>query len=306
MTPIDPLERRLPDALADLAAARTPDYLVDLLGQTARTRQRPAWATPGRWYPMTGFASRPALAAIAAILVVLVGGGILLSRQTPSGVGGPPASPSASPAPSPLASPSPSTELLSSSALDRSLKAGAYRVAEPFVTPFSITFSSEWTFKSYAPGDAQFVKTQTNDGAAWVIVDVVDKVFGDPCHTDGGAVYPRATSTVDGIVAALTQMTGYHIVTPPTDVVVGGYPGRKLVVKNDIDTATAGCTGGPMLPMWTIKGGGQSGTNGGATEQLWVIDVGGTLVIIDGETFPTTPTAQQSEVGQIVQTLSFK
>ena len=77
MTPIDRFERQLPAALIDLADERTPDYFVDILGQTARKRQRPAWAFPGRWFPMAEFTSRQAIAprvplrAIGVALVIL-------------------------------------------------------------------------------------------------------------------------------------------------------------------------------------------------------------------------------------------
>jgi dipeptidyl aminopeptidase/acylaminoacyl peptidase len=50
--PIDRFERHLPTALTDLAAPRTPDYLTDILGRTAATRQRPAWASIERWLPV--------------------------------------------------------------------------------------------------------------------------------------------------------------------------------------------------------------------------------------------------------------
>lgn len=52
MTPIDRFERQLPGALTDLADPRTPDYFIDILGLTARTRQRPAWTSLERWLPM--------------------------------------------------------------------------------------------------------------------------------------------------------------------------------------------------------------------------------------------------------------
>jgi Tol biopolymer transport system component len=52
MTPIDRFERRLPAALNDLAAPSTPDYLIDILGRTAATSQRPAWASLERWLPV--------------------------------------------------------------------------------------------------------------------------------------------------------------------------------------------------------------------------------------------------------------
>jgi dipeptidyl aminopeptidase/acylaminoacyl peptidase len=52
MTPIDRFERHLPAALADLAEPRTPDYFTDILGLTARARQRPAWTSIERWLAM--------------------------------------------------------------------------------------------------------------------------------------------------------------------------------------------------------------------------------------------------------------
>jgi len=45
-------ESDLPALLADLYLAGTPDYRDDLVRQTARVRQRPAWTFPERWLPM--------------------------------------------------------------------------------------------------------------------------------------------------------------------------------------------------------------------------------------------------------------
>ena len=110
MTTIDPFERELPGALTDLADAQTPDYFIDLLGQTARTRQRPAWAIPGRWYTlMPAITARPALALVAVLVVAILGGAFLLSRSDQN-VGNPSSTPtpgpSATPYPSPLPLPS--------------------------------------------------------------------------------------------------------------------------------------------------------------------------------------------------------
>ena len=95
MTPIDRFERQLPVALTELADPRTPDYLVDILGQTVRTRQRPAWANPGRWNPMPGLTRPSMLAAAALVVVVVVVGGVLISTRNQPVVGGPTASPGA-------------------------------------------------------------------------------------------------------------------------------------------------------------------------------------------------------------------
>jgi Tol biopolymer transport system component len=61
MMPTDRFDRQLPALLEELARPRTPDYFDDLLGQTARTRQRPAWTLIERWLPMVDIARRPVL-----------------------------------------------------------------------------------------------------------------------------------------------------------------------------------------------------------------------------------------------------
>lgn len=107
MTTIDPFERELPVALADLADAQTPDYFIDLLGRTARTRQRPAWAIPGRWFTsMPGFTARPALALVAIVIVAVVGGAFILGRSD-QGVGPPTTTASPGPSSTPYPSPQP-------------------------------------------------------------------------------------------------------------------------------------------------------------------------------------------------------
>jgi Tol biopolymer transport system component len=45
----DPFERRISEAIDEIAAARPPDYLTDVLRQTARASQRPRWSFPERW-----------------------------------------------------------------------------------------------------------------------------------------------------------------------------------------------------------------------------------------------------------------
>jgi len=79
MTAFDRIERRMPEVFDDLAAARVPDYFDDMLRQTARTRQRPAWSTLERWLPM-GVIARPVplrpipwrAIVVAAVVISLV------------------------------------------------------------------------------------------------------------------------------------------------------------------------------------------------------------------------------------------
>lgn len=91
MMPTNRFERQLPALLTELAEPRTPDYLDDLLRQTANSSQRPAWSFLERWLPMVDIARRPVLvsrlpwrtigvglvlmALLVALVAALVAGG---------------------------------------------------------------------------------------------------------------------------------------------------------------------------------------------------------------------------------------
>jgi len=88
MTPIDTFERHLPSALTDLAVPATPDYLTDILGRTAATRQRPAWASIERWLPVDIARSRvPATRVPWRQLGILVALALLISAMLAAYVG---------------------------------------------------------------------------------------------------------------------------------------------------------------------------------------------------------------------------
>jgi Tol biopolymer transport system component len=77
MTAYDRFEHDLPELMSELAAARVPDYLDDMLRQSARTRQRPRWSALERWIPMGVIARTAPMRqipwrpiAVAALLVV--------------------------------------------------------------------------------------------------------------------------------------------------------------------------------------------------------------------------------------------
>ena len=92
MTNFDRLERRLPDLMAELSPPRVPDYFDDMLQVTARTRQRPAWASLERWIPMDitarpapfGLPSwRPLLTMLVVLALVVAAGAVLIAGSKP-------------------------------------------------------------------------------------------------------------------------------------------------------------------------------------------------------------------------------
>jgi hypothetical protein len=96
MSAFDRFDRDFEEALADLAGARTPDYIDDVLERAVSRGQRPAWTFPERWLPMGVLARRPAFAPslpwrTIGLLVVLglllaafaIAVGALLQRTAP-------------------------------------------------------------------------------------------------------------------------------------------------------------------------------------------------------------------------------
>jgi hypothetical protein len=72
---IDRLERRMPEVLTELALPRTPDYVDDILGRTARTPQRPGWTFLERWFRVsTTTAMLPGLRLVSprALIVLAI------------------------------------------------------------------------------------------------------------------------------------------------------------------------------------------------------------------------------------------
>lgn len=92
MTTFERFEREIPRLMDELSPPQLPDYFDDMLRQTARTAQRPAWSALERWLPMGVIARtqlmpsvpwRPilivGLTALLAVAAVVVAG----SRQQP-------------------------------------------------------------------------------------------------------------------------------------------------------------------------------------------------------------------------------
>jgi hypothetical protein len=84
------LQLELPDILTDIAAPRVPDYVDDILAQTAVTRQRPRWTFIERWLPMGVIARRMVLfprvpwrtlVAVALLIALLAAALLIVGSQ---------------------------------------------------------------------------------------------------------------------------------------------------------------------------------------------------------------------------------
>ncbi len=259
----------------------------------------------GRFRVMNSNIVRFGIAAAALVLVALLG----FTFVPWSNMGEPTTTPTATPEPVSL-------QMLGEADLHRLLGAKTYHVADPFAAPFTITIpaSQAWSLETEEGhlgsfrfhSDVQFRAGQgLNFRGAFVIVDAVENVFADPCHIDGGPMDPPPSPTVDGFVEALTHMLNITA-GPVVDIRVGNYGGKAFVLTYAGDEDPAGCTG-EGLHFWTFLDGGPSRIvfGSGFIEQIRVIDVGGTIVVISGETFATTSEAVKGEVQRLMDSIAF-
>jgi len=179
--PFDPFERRIADAVQEIAAARMPDYLDSALQLTARSRQRPRWAAPERWLYVNRFKYAAAAVAVAIIGIV----GLSLAGGKPPPTIGASAPPTVAPSVPAVLPPSPSAAPLAS---------GVTAVADNDVLAAG---------KRYA--DAAFAPAFTFAGQdAWLVTVADTTVFQVFVDTANRADKPQATGKQeDGMVIVM-------------------------------------------------------------------------------------------------------
>ena len=110
---------------------------------------------------------------------------------------------------------------------------GTYRVADPFGVPFEITLPANWQLKTLKEGDTEFAMTLDGESyPAWIVVDLIENVFADPCKSASGPIEPPVAADVGSIARALTRMAGYKA-GPVADVEIGGHTGKSDDHRHD-------------------------------------------------------------------------
>jgi hypothetical protein len=246
---------------------------------------------------------RIALVAAAVLVVAFLGfqffGG--------ANVGGPGESPSQSEALSLEPTPSPSATPAAAFP-----PAGAMAVGRHAMTLAGVPLSIElmttgWSSNgdfSVAKGDFQ---SGTPDSASFILwrVSAADNTFSDPCAQT--PLDPPAGPSATELAAAVANVPGLELVSGPSAVTIGGHLAQHVVVKVPADI---GCIPEKFY-LWydADDASGQLGRYASAlnsTIYVWIIEVDGTIVWIDGETYATSGAAAVQEVEQIVNSIQFE
>jgi hypothetical protein len=240
-------------------------------------------------------------AALAVVAVVAVVGINLLSAGDAPGAGGP----SASPSPSLILRPSPSATPAAAFP-----PAGVMEVGRHSMTLAGVPLSIELTTTGWrSNGDFGIDKggVATPDGAGFILwpASAPDNVYADPCAET--PLDPPAGPSAAELAAAVSTVAGTDLVSGPSAVTVSGYPAQHVVITIP---DTIGCAP-EQFYLWYDAGDagealGRYATTLSSTIYVWIIDVDGTIVWIDGETYGTSGPEAAQEVQQIVDSIRFE
>jgi hypothetical protein len=240
-------------------------------------------------------------------VVVAVVGFNLLGPRSAGGVGGPGASPSpsptASPSPTPTLEPLPTPTLASNIFTSDPIPVGTYPVTYDGL-PLSVTVPvAGWKAQpGNAIGKGDFAAGTYAGIDFWL--NAPDNVYSDPCaHTP---LDPKPVGAAE-LAAAAAAIPGTTVVSGPTSVELGGHPAHyvELTISQDLacepndawlwyDDSSGGPTGG-----WRWA----EGT--GTTYRLWIADIDGKVVFIDGYTLKDASPELGQELRDIVESITF-
>jgi hypothetical protein len=275
------------------SADRVLDDVLALLDATPQ--RRPAWSAR-RIADMNTYAKL--LIAAAAVVVVAVIGINLMPASGGVGTGPPAVSPSPSPAASPAPIPSPPPAAIFPPAGPLSIGQHAMTLED---VPFTFSVSKPgWNSNgSFGIDKATGIGPEGAGIIFWG--DTPTGVFANPCgEIKGPSIGPSSAA----LATAVATLPGTDLVSGPTDVTVGGHPAKLVVLKVREDV---GCPAESFY-LWYAPDPALTryATRLGSTIMVWIIDVDGTLVWIDGETYKGAGPAPAQDIQEIVDSFQFE
>lgn len=223
-------------------------------------------------------------------------------------------SPSVSPAANPTATP---TQTANESAAmaqctGRGIAAGTYRLSatDTETIPATFTVPAGWSgcgliTKEFGPPA----------GPALIGFWLVENVYADPCHWDGGQMDPAVGPTAADLAAAMVDQAVTEAAAP-TATTLGGHPASyvRVVVPDNVDVSDCDAVTIREFRFW--KGPGEERTGSavwwlgaadaaGLIGEVWAVDLDGTRVVVQAAYFSDAGTAEVHEIHQIVESISF-
>lgn len=259
--------------------------------------------TTGSWNRTAS--TRLAVIGLACIVSACAGGA---GQGSPASSAAAPSQAAASPAPATTPAATASTAATTSA----TATADAGRILGKVLAGGSAPAYSVDALEGWSTEDGGFI-VKAGPSVMGVSVWEVDRVPRDPCRWK--AQLDRPGPTVDDLVQALVAQKTRNASTP-TAVTIGGHSGMTLdwsvpadaVVTGDADFE--GCddpgNGHQDFVSWLPTGSGERYQQmAGQVDRLWVLDVDGQRLVIDGTYSPDATEADRDSLDRLVQSLEF-
>ena len=321
---------RDPDRLIHTFLLEGEDELFDQVYDRVRAaiEQKPQRVVIGPWrMPIMNRTLGFGLAAAAVVAVVLIGAQLLGS---PGGLGGPGDEPTPTPEAS-VAEPSVAPSASETSATE-GIPEGSFVVTgadDPVQITVNIA-SSGWfplpDFDAVNKDDDGLDAPETVGVAliAWGFpAGTGFNVYGDPCQWS--TTIPETPATTPDEIAAAFAAQALSDATAPVDVTVGGFAGKAVTLHVPMtyeigpdatrEEEFAECDDGAFI-FYSIEGAGPDameatgdarGAQGpGQIDELWILDVDGSIVILDAAYGPAAPADLVEELRALAESATFE
>jgi hypothetical protein len=241
----------------------------------------------------------------AVIVVAVIIGGSLLGRGPDVGSGRETPSESSQPTSTPAASPVPGLP-------NGLLQPGTYSIRPQDITSHHVIVTVPVGWYGGGFGVNKNDSIDPPDGAGVILWGGPFNIYEDPCRWSTSHPSSPTGPTVDDLVAALSAQPTRDA-TAATDVTVGGFHGKAidLTVPADLafDTANgfSDCDEGEFRSWISPDENSFRVHQGpGQHDQLWVVDVEGTRIVVDATFYDGTPAADMSEIQAILDSIRFE
>jgi len=182
------------------------------------------------------------------------------------------------------------TSIEATTTLERGTATGFFAGAEE--VPVTFTLPAGWTNNGWG-----VIK---GDPIYGLIFMNVDNIYTDSCPSV--QVDPPVGPTVNDLAAAWSNLPGFHA-TEPIDVTVDGYHGKQIeFTVPDYDEAD--CTDGMFRLLREVGSDGDYWAQGPRQRnELRILDVDGTRLVIGAGYFPDTSAEDRTELDEILNSI---
>ena len=133
----------------------------------------------------------------------------------------------------------------------------------------------------------------------------VANLYEDPCRwVATGLLDPAVGPSVEDLIEAFASQQHFRA-TAPTPVSLAGFHGTYIELMIDADLDFSRCDQGTVHCWFDVKGNSRYYQGPGQVNQLWVVDVAGTRVVIEVSFFPQASQADRDAVAQLIESIRF-